>query len=290
MPASGRATVRSPRRSVPLYKGLCRAPVSGCCWRRSRTTVGPTRASRAGARETSRSSTSCPRAWREHWAAGVDDEQAAEHDLLLHTLGNLTLVNKKLNPALSNRPWTDEQAKERGLGSTGKRTELLMHATLKLNADLVRDPAGSWDEERIRARTKELAQAVFDIWPVPAGAVVTGMNLDEAERDPAENGEEQPTGGGTDGRYGPLTDWLRAQTSDEPLVSFDHLEDILGLPLPASARNHLPYWYSAGNALGKAVVTAGFKARGVNMTNETLVLTRTTPSGDEVLPVIRPVP
>ncbi len=79
-----------------------------------------------------------PRAWREYWGGDIYSEgEAMERDTLIHTLGNLTLVNSKLNPAMSNRPWTDAEALSCGLGKTGKRSELLKHSTLKVNADLI---------------------------------------------------------------------------------------------------------------------------------------------------------
>ena len=217
-----------------------------------------------------------PRAWREHWGVGVDEAAAAERDLLMHTLGNLTLVNNRLNPSLSNRPWTDEEAKARGLGDTGKRSELLKHSTLKLNVDLVE--SGSWSEEQIRVRTKKLAQMIVQIWPVPQGGAAVGATLAGVELDPDElvtdSAAELYAEDSAHGKYQPLTEWLRAQAPDELPVTFEDLEDVLGSPLPPSARNHPPYWYSASNSLGKAIAAAGFKARGVNLTAESLVLAR----------------
>jgi hypothetical protein len=57
-------------------------------------------------------------------------------------------------------------------------------------------------------------------------------------------------------------------------VAFEELEDILGSTLPPSARNHLPYWYSTHNALGKAIAAGEFKASGVNLTAERVGLRR----------------
>jgi Protein of unknown function (DUF1524) len=76
-----------------------------------------------------------PQAWREHWGTGeVDDAAAAARDRLVQSLGNLPLVTGKLNPSLSNRPWTSHEATARGLTASGKRDELLRHSELKLNA------------------------------------------------------------------------------------------------------------------------------------------------------------
>jgi hypothetical protein len=96
-----------------------------------------------------------PQAWREHWSAdGIDDSTASRRDRIIQTLGNLTLVNSKLNPALSNRPWTAQAATERGLGTTGKRDALLDHSVLKLNAKLVTAHPDAWTETHIQVRGK----------------------------------------------------------------------------------------------------------------------------------------
>ncbi|MEU8242240.1 DUF262 domain-containing protein [Actinoplanes missouriensis] len=211
-----------------------------------------------------------PQAWREHWLNGVTTEdEKRERDSLVHTLGNLTLVNNRLNPALSNRPWTDEEAVARGLGTSGKRTELAKHSTLKLNADLVHSAAAHWDHDLIRARTAELTEAILEIWPAsaklapqPAPAMI--------EREASTAGAESAG----EGKYQPLTQWLVAQTADDLTVTFDDLEDVLGVPLAPSARKHSPYWYSPANSLAKAIAAGGFKASGVNLTEERLVLRR----------------
>ncbi|RSM43861.1 hypothetical protein DMB66_52905, partial [Actinoplanes sp. ATCC 53533] len=209
-----------------------------------------------------------PQAWREHWSADiVTESDAAERDSLVHTLGNLTLVNNRLNPALSNRPWTDEQAVERGLGLTGKRTELARHSTLKLNADLIHGAVTGWGHDLVRARTAELTQMVLEIWPAPRDLAPT---LVPAQQDPLPSGDESTA----DGKYQPLTQWLLAQTVDELPMTFDDLEDVLGSPLAPSARRHPPYWYSPTNSLGKSIAAADFKATGVNLTEERLVLRR----------------
>jgi len=79
------------------------------------------------------------------------------------------------------------------------------------------------------------------------------------------------------GKYQPLTDWLDKQTADAIPVTFTRLEEILGSPLAASARNHLPYWYSVRNSLGRAIQAGGFKASRVNLTAETAILVRRQP-------------
>jgi len=74
-----------------------------------------------------------------------------EREALVHTLGNLTLVTNKLNPALSNLPWGK------------KRHELRKHSVLLLNRELVELEA--WDDDTIRQRGRSLAHQICRIWP-----------------------------------------------------------------------------------------------------------------------------
>ena len=96
-----------------------------------------------------------PRGWRSDWKlpSEVEDEEVAKsnRDRLIHTMGNLTLARGSLNTSLSNRPWEE------------KRKELHDHITLFLNKDLVKEP--EWNEERIEARARQLAQVATKVWP-----------------------------------------------------------------------------------------------------------------------------
>ena len=96
-----------------------------------------------------------PRAWRENWEIPTDVEDTAQaisdRDRLIHTMGNLTLVNQGLNSTLSNAAWDD------------KKQTLHEHITLFLNKDIVLET--EWDEERIEARARQLAQVAIKVWP-----------------------------------------------------------------------------------------------------------------------------
>lgn len=98
-----------------------------------------------------------PRGWRAHWPPpfGADPEAAAvARDRIVHTIGNLTLVNDKLNPKLSNGPWAD------------KIQALKAHSTLFLNKELVdRYGALSFSEATIAERGAELAARAVRLWP-----------------------------------------------------------------------------------------------------------------------------
>lgn len=99
-----------------------------------------------------------PQLWREHWPPPdkVDDsDPEATRDRIIHSMGNLTLVTKKLNPALSNSGWVK------------KREGLDDHSTLFLNKDLLKNASDDWDESQIAKRAQRLANAAIRIWPGP---------------------------------------------------------------------------------------------------------------------------
>lgn len=222
-----------------------------------------------------------PQAWREHWGADIDGDEVAalRRDHAVHTLGNLTLVSGKLNPTLSNRPWADAEAGHRGLGSMGKRSYLLRHSQLTLNSEIAAGNEAAWTEQDITDRTAELIDRITTIWTRPAPPQAMTQPIALAPEDPAEIIEAGATSDGDvsahAGKYRALCDWLREQTGDSLPMSFDAVEDVLGLPLPESARMHLTTWYGYdGTALGRAVRDAGWKATGVDLTNEWVAFVR----------------
>lgn len=130
-----------------------------------------------------------PQSWKEHWAipAGPDSEaRAARRDILLHTIGNLTLLTKRLNPSVSNGSWST------------KCKEILAHSALNLNRDL---PA-AWDESSIQARSKLLANVACNAWSAPASVRDAGLRNvatvakgdDDVEAPESPDGEEKLPG------------------------------------------------------------------------------------------------
>ena len=215
-----------------------------------------------------------PQAWREHWGADIDGDEVAalRRDHLVHTLGNLTLVSGRLNPTLSNRPWADADAGERGLGSMGKRSYLLRHSQLTLNSEIAAGNQSSWTEQDITDRTAELINRITAIWtrPAPTPTMTQPATL-PPDIDQASDGDVSAHAG----KYHALHDWLRQQGQDELPMSFDAVEDVLGLALPESARTHVAHWYGyEGTALGRAIRDAGWKATGVDLVAERLVFAR----------------
>jgi hypothetical protein len=96
-----------------------------------------------------------PRKWREHWPLlnPTWEEAAKMRDEILDRIGNLTLVTKRLNPALSNGPWET------------KKQALLEHSILKMNLKL--QSTNEWDESGILRRGLEVVDLVKKIWPRP---------------------------------------------------------------------------------------------------------------------------
>jgi hypothetical protein len=114
-----------------------------------------------------------PASWGAHWPLGgrlIPADVAmypylAEDDLAdlgepirarntqLQTLGNLTLLNKYLNPAASN-------------GSFGMKLIEYKNSVLRLNRYF--DGLTSWDEDAIIIRGKALGKLLCEIWPRPA--------------------------------------------------------------------------------------------------------------------------
>jgi Protein of unknown function (DUF1524)/Protein of unknown function DUF262 len=93
-----------------------------------------------------------PQEWEQHWPLndGVDAEL---RNSLIHVVGNLTLLTKKLNPSVSNGPWD------------AKRKAILKHSAIALNRYF--HEALTWTEDDIARRTDGFLQLALKIWPRP---------------------------------------------------------------------------------------------------------------------------
>lgn len=250
----------------PLYKALLRARlrmVLEALEDDMRTTMSEARCPRGLTVEHI-----MPQAWRDHWNADDLDAEAAERrNHLIQTLGNLTLVNPKLNSHLSNHPWTKEEAATRNLAGGGKYDKLLANSTIKLNAAIVQDHPSAWTEADIQHRTTTLVDRILKIWPRPAINVppteVTGTH------EPTESSvEESPPVSFTT-----LTEWLGAQSQEVLPMPFAELEGVLGTELPTEARSLYEFW-TPDSDIGTALKAAGYKATGVSLADERVTLVR----------------
>jgi hypothetical protein len=97
-----------------------------------------------------------PQEWEANWPLpeGVPaDEATKRREHLLHTVGNLTLVTDKLNPAMSNGSWPS------------KKAALAEHSSLAMNRKLI--ALNEWGEAAVEVRSKELLESAKKIWPRP---------------------------------------------------------------------------------------------------------------------------
>jgi hypothetical protein len=113
-----------------------------------------------------------PQGWRDYWDDGSiarDALLAGQRDRRINTIGNLTLTTQKLNVALSNRPWTDEEARKVAPtgkdAGRGKRSLLSDFSLLVLNKEIVDRHPTAWTEDDIIRRSNELTEIVIEEWP-----------------------------------------------------------------------------------------------------------------------------
>lgn len=100
-----------------------------------------------------------PRKWEDHWPLNDSDESTLRNRRV-HRLGNLSLLTASLNSRVSNNSWEI------------KRQELLKHNTVNLTGRVIHMTEDRpWDDAFIDERTRELAEVVLKIWPVPEGHV-----------------------------------------------------------------------------------------------------------------------
>jgi hypothetical protein len=102
-----------------------------------------------------------PQSWAANWPLG-ESYSALERDTFVQNIGNLTLVSNKLNPSLSNSAWRVD-------GSDNcKSAQLAKHSGLRLNALLLDEYSGDWNEAAIQQRAGSLFEQARLIWPSPS--------------------------------------------------------------------------------------------------------------------------
>ena len=97
-----------------------------------------------------------PQGWTvEFWPLPEGDDLGdITRDQVIHTFGNLTLLTKKLNSAVSNGSYRDKQP------------EITLQSALRLNAYF--QSTGAWDEDAIRVRGQKLFDVAVKVWARPA--------------------------------------------------------------------------------------------------------------------------
>ncbi len=109
-----------------------------------------------------------PQEWGSYWQLADASDDAVEHrELMLQTLGNLTLVTPEFNTKLSNRDFKT------------KKKEIKRTSRLLLNRRFWEDELQDWDEASIRLRSRELFDLARRRWPHPTSpAALESLALD----------------------------------------------------------------------------------------------------------------
>ena len=111
-----------------------------------------------------------PQDWETNWplATEIDLNRAKDtRNRMVHTIGNLTLLTKALNPSVSNGAWNL------------KRKKIAAHSAIAMNRQFYE--IEEWNETEIFERTKNLLRLAVKLWPRPdAGdaALPEMMSLD----------------------------------------------------------------------------------------------------------------
>ena len=92
-----------------------------------------------------------PVKWEEHWQENeMSPAEKENRNHKLRTLGNLTLVTKRLNSVMQNAKWPD------------KKSHLRPNSSLKITIEYL--DKNEWDEAGIDARADDLAARALTIW------------------------------------------------------------------------------------------------------------------------------
>jgi hypothetical protein len=98
-----------------------------------------------------------PQSWQRNWPADLDEQQEANRNHLVQTLGNLTIVTQALNGRVSNGPWAK------------KRDYFLNADDVVITKDAIALAGDDWSEAGIALRTSQMIDQILLIWPAPEG-------------------------------------------------------------------------------------------------------------------------
>ena len=103
----------------------------------------------------------------QHPKGGLNDEQAAAHDEIVHRLGNLTIASKEWNRQMGNRPF-DEKRDGRQDDESDCKTICYRNSILHVQRDLARWE--EWDDESIRERGNGIIAFALERWQIDSTA------------------------------------------------------------------------------------------------------------------------
>ena len=109
----------------------------------------------------------------QHPEGGLDQEEAAAHEEIVHRLGNLTIASKEWNRKMGNRPF-DEKRDGRRDGESDCKKICYRNSILHVQRDLAKSK--EWNEESIRERGTKIIDFALHRWrinPTAGAANVT---------------------------------------------------------------------------------------------------------------------
>lgn len=109
-----------------------------------------------------------PKKWEANWwADDFNEDDIAHRRVKLLTLGNLTLITKRLNSKLKNASWEN------------KRDTLRMYSSLPITVEYL--GVEDWKESTIESRAKDLSKLALEIWKKEGEKVAIQQNVPEIE-------------------------------------------------------------------------------------------------------------
>ncbi|HEX4409838.1 MAG TPA: DUF262 domain-containing HNH endonuclease family protein [Xanthobacteraceae bacterium] len=105
-----------------------------------------------------------PQSWESNWPlpAGepLNGKAAENRRIVIHTVGNLTLLTKKLNITLSNAAWTTDNK-----ATSSKQNSIKKYSLMMLSKEIL--DKSEWNEIEISNRTTALFDHACQVWPEP---------------------------------------------------------------------------------------------------------------------------
>ena len=99
----------------------------------------------------------------QHPAGGLDEEEMAAHQEIVHRLGNLTIASKEWNQSMSNRPFA-EKRDGRGDSESGNEKICYRNSVLLVQRDLAKWE--KWNEASIENRGGRIIDFALERWRI----------------------------------------------------------------------------------------------------------------------------
>ena len=128
-----------------------------------------------------------PQSWEDNWGIDkvqvvtadtetpiTDDETAKElRRASIYEIGNMTILNRKLNSSLSNKTMKEK------LDGKGRKKGMRIYTSLDVAQEVIKlfDDKGRWNEKIIRERTNKLYAEFLKIWPVEFAPIDIDENM-----------------------------------------------------------------------------------------------------------------